>query len=322
MEIAVIIPCYNEELTIGKVIRDFRQELPEATIYVADNNSTDDTARIASEAGALVIPVYRQGKGAAVRVLFREVNADIYILVDGDDTYPASDVHRLIEPIVEKRADMTVADRHTAGAYARENKRKLHTFGNGLVTKSINLLFRCHLADIMSGYRAFNRIFIKNITILTDGFELETAMTLHALEKRFEVIEFPIAYRDRPVNSFSKLRTFSDGFRVLRTILWVYKDAKPLVFFLFLSLLFFCGSLITGLPVVIEFMQTGLVHKVPSAIFSCGVAIISSLMLVCGFVLDTMVKLHRETYELYLLNSERAAETEFRREHLRAAAHR
>lgn len=304
MKIAIIIPCYNEELTIGKVIRDFRRELPRAPIYVADNNSSDDTARISSEAGATVIPVYRQGKGAAVRALFREIDADIYVLVDGDDTYPASAVHTLIEPIVARRADMTVADRHSTGAYGNENKRPLHNFGNTLVTKSINLLFHCQLVDIMSGYRVFNRMFIKNFTILTDGFELETAMTLHALEKRFEIIEFPIEYRDRPANSFSKLRTYSDGFRVLRTILWVYKDAKPLVFFLLLALALFSGSLIIGLPVVFEFMETGLVHKVPSAILACGLAIISGMMLVCGFILDTIVKLHRESYELRLVSYE------------------
>jgi glycosyltransferase involved in cell wall biosynthesis len=300
MKTVVIIPCYNEALTIGKVVREFRRELPGSPIYVGDNNSTDDTATIAAEAGAIVVPVYRQGKGAAVRTLFREIDADIYVLVDGDDTYPASAVHKLIEPIIAGRADMTVGDRHTSGGYGRENKRPFHGLGNTFVTHSINLLFRCRLTDIMSGYRAFDRIFLKNFAVLTDGFELETAMTLHALEKRFDIIEVPIEYRDRPPNSFSKLRTFSDGFRVLRTILWLFKDTKPLIFFLFLSVLFSAASVFSGLPVVIEFMKTGGVHKLPSAIFACGLAVISGLMMTCGFILDTIVKLHRESYELQL----------------------
>ena len=300
MKVAVLIPCYNEERTIAKVVADFRRELPAADIYVGDNNSTDATARFAEAAGATVIRVYRQGKGAVARALFREIDADIYVMVDGDDTYPPAAVHKLIEPLRTGRVDMAVGDRRTAGGYRTQNRRPFHTLGNALVTRSINLLFRCRLNDIMSGYRACSRHFVRNLTIPTDGFELETGMTLHALEKRFTIAEIPIEYRDRPPDSFSKLRTFGDGFRVLREILWVYKDAKPLFFFTTLSVLVFAIALAIGIPVVFEFMRTGLVPKFPRAILACGLAVISSLLLICGFILDTIVKLHRESYELHL----------------------
>ena len=303
MKIAVIVPCCNEERTIGKVVGDFRRELPEAAIYVGDNNSTDRTALVAERAGATVIPVYRQGKGAVARALFREIAADLYVMVDGDDTYPAAAVHKLIEPVQAGRADMAVGDRRSAGSYG--SRRRFHRVGNSLVTGSINLLFRCRLHDIMSGYRVCSRTFIRNLTIPSDGFELETGMTLHALEKRFTVVEIPIEYRDRPPDSFSKLRTFGDGFRVLREILWVYKDAKPLVFFTAMSALVLAIALAIGVPVVIEFMRTGLVPKFPRAILACGLAVISSLLLVCGFILDTIVKLHHETYELHLNRRDR-----------------
>jgi glycosyltransferase involved in cell wall biosynthesis len=305
VKIAVIVPCYNEELTIAKVVGDFRRELPDATVYVGDNNSTDRSARLAEEAGATVIPVYRQGKGAVARALFREVEADLYVLVDGDDTYPAAAVHKLIEPVCAGRADMAVGDRRTGGGYRKQNKRPLHSFGNALVTRSINLLFSCRLNDIMSGYRVCSRRFIRNLTITSDGFELETGMTLHALEKRFIIAEIPVDYHDRPADSYSKLHTFGDGFRVLREILWVYKDAKPLVFFTAMSALFLAVALAIGVPVVIEFMHTGLVLKFPRAILACGLAVISSLLLICGFILDTIVKLHHENYELHLNRQDR-----------------
>jgi glycosyltransferase involved in cell wall biosynthesis len=305
MKVAVIIPCFNEERTVGKVVNDFRRELPDAAIYVGDNNSTDGTARIAEQAGATVIPVYRQGKGAVARALFREVDADFYVMVDGDDTYPAESVHKLLEPVRAGRADMAVGDRLVGGSYRRQNRRRFHSFGNALVTRSINLLFRCRLHDIMSGYRVCSRWFVRNLTIPSDGFELETGMTLHALEKRFTVAEIPVEYRDRPPDSFSKLRTFGDGFRVLREILWVYKDAKPLVFFTAMSALFLAVALAIGVPVVVEFMHTGLVLKFPRAILACGLAVISSLLLICGFILDTIVKLHHENYEIQLNRRDR-----------------
>jgi len=219
--------------------------------------------------------------------------------VDGDDTYPAPAVHKLIEPVRAGRADMAVGDRRSAGGYRKQAQRPFHSFGNALVTGSINLLFRCRLNDIMSGYRVCSRTFIRNLTIPSDGFELETGMTLHALEKRFTVAEIPIEYRERPAESFSKLHTFGDGFRVLREILWVYKDAKPLVFFTGMSALVLAIALAIGVPVVIEFMHTGLVLKFPRAILACGLAVIGSLLLICGFILDTIVKLHHENYELH-----------------------
>ena len=210
-----------------------------------------------------------------------------------------------LAPVRAGRADMAVGDRRTAGGHRRQNQRPFHALGNALVTRSINLLFRCRLNDIMSGYRVCSRRFIRNLTIPSDGFGLETGMTLHALEKRFTVAEIPIDYRDRPPGSFSKLRTFGDGFRVLREILWVYKDAKPLVFFTAMSALFLACALAIGVPVVLEFMRTGLVLKFPRAILACGLAVISSLLLICGFILDTIVKLHHENYELQLNRRDR-----------------
>ena len=218
-KIAVLIPCYNEELTIEKVIKDFRKELPDADIYVYDNNSKDKTAEIAVANGAIVKHEYRQGKGNVVRTMFREIEADIYVMVDGDDTYPAEFVHKLIEPIRTGEADMTIGDRLSNGTYQEENKRHFHEFGNNLVKKSINVLFRTKLKDIMTGYRVFNRAFVKNMPILSKGFEIETEMTLYALDKRFIIKEIPITYRDRPHGSSSKINTVWDGYKVIKKIL-------------------------------------------------------------------------------------------------------
>jgi len=296
--IAVLIPCYNEELTIGKVIDDFKSELPSADVYVFDNNSTDNTIAIASEHGAVVKQEVRQGKGNVVRAMFKQVNADIYIMVDGDDTYPVDSIDKLIQPIIDGEADMVVGDRHSAGFYQAENKRNLHEFGNNLVKTLINVLFRSNLKDIMSGLRVFNKEFVKLIPINSDGFEIETEMTLHALDKRYRVIEVPISYRDRPKGSYSKLNTISDGARVIKTIFWVFKDYKPLYFFGVMSLLFFLFSVVIGTPVVLEFIQTGYVNKVPSAILSTGLMLISVLSMFSAFILDTMVKQHRENYDI------------------------
>jgi len=300
MTVAIIIPCYNEELTIGNVVIDFKKELSNAAIYVYDNNSKDNTAKIAQESGATVIKEPRQGKGNVVRSAFRDIDADVYIMVDGDDTYPAEHIKELLEPIVNNEADMVVGNRHAEGRYAKENKRPLHNFGNNLVKNLINKIFKSSLQDIMSGYRVFNRRFVKNFPINSGGFEIETEMTLHALDKKFLIKEIPIAYRDRPEGSFSKLDTFSDGFRVLKTILWVFKDHKPLTFFSLVSLLFFIAGLLIGIPVVSEFMKTGLVSKIPSAILSSGLMMISVVSLFSGFILDTIVKHHRENYELWI----------------------
>lgn len=298
--IAVLIPCYNEELTIKKVIDDFKKELPTANVYVYDNNSTDKTFEYAQEAGAIVKKEYRQGKGNVVRSMFRDINADIYIMIDGDDTYPASFVHSLIKPIVDGEADMVLGDRHSNGTYRDQNRRPLHNFGNNLVKNLINKLFKADLKDIMSGYRVFNKRFVKTIPINSNGFEIETEMTLHTLDKKFLIKEIPIEYRDRPEGSFSKLNTISDGMRVIKTILWVFKDYKPLSFFSLLSAIFFLFALLVGVPVVVEFFNTSYVSKVPSAVLAVGLMLVSLISLFSGFILDTVVKQHRENYELYL----------------------
>jgi len=299
-KIAILIPCYNEELTIAKVINDFKQELPQADIYVYDNNSSDKTFQIACVHGAIVKKEYRQGKGNVVRSMFREIDADIYIMIDGDDTYPAEFVHDMLVPVQNSEADMVVGDRHSNGTYKGENKRPLHNFGNNLVTFLINKLFNAKLKDIMSGYRVFSKQFVKTMPVNSKGFEIETEMVLHCLDKRFLLKEIPIEYRDRPEGSVSKLNTVSDGMRVLRTILWVFKDYKPLAFFTILSSVFFIIALAIGLPVIIEFILTSYVSKVPSAVLAAGLMIISIISLFSGFILDTIVKQHRESYELFL----------------------
>lgn len=299
--IAVLIPCYNEEQTIAKVIQDFKQELPEATIYVYDNNSSDDTALVAEKSGAIVKKEPRQGKGNVVRSMFRDIEADIYVMIDGDDTYPANFVHEIIAPIINQEADIVIGDRHSNGTYKDENTRPLHNFGNKLVKNLINKLFDSNLKDIMSGYRAFNKKFVKNMPVTSEGFEIETEMTLHTLDKNFLLKEIPIEYRDRPEGSFSKLNTLSDGSRVLKTIFRVFKDYKPLAFFTILAIFFFVLSLVVGIPVITEFIDTSFITKIPSAILSVGLMLVSILFLFSGFILDTIVKQHRESYELNLI---------------------
>lgn len=298
LKIAILIPCFNEELTIGKVIDDFREMLPKADIYVFDNNSTDDTVAVSHKHDAIVKKEFRQGKGSVVRAMFKQVDADIYVMVDGDDTYPVDCIDQLLQPVIEGYADMVVGDRHSAGFYQAENKRNLHGFGNNLVKTLINFLFRSDLKDIMSGLRVFNKEFVKLISINSDGFEVETEMTLHALDKKYRIIEVSISYKDRPEGSYSKLNTISDGIRVIKTIFWVFKDYKPLYFFGVMSLFFFFLSMIIGTPVVVEFVQTGYINKVPSAILSTGLMLISVLSMFSAFILDTMVKQHRESYDI------------------------
>ena len=300
MKIAVLIPCYNEELTIEKVIKDFKKELPNADIYVYDNNSKDKTAEIARRNGAIVKHEYRQGKGNVVRSMFRDVDADIYVMVDGDDTYPAEEVHKLIKPIEEGRADMVIGDRLTNGTYQKENKRHFHEFGNNLVRKSINVLFKTNLKDIMTGYRVFNKIFVKNMPVMSPKFEIETEMSLHALDKKFIIEEIPIVYRDRPAGSVSKLNTVSDGIKVVETIIKMFKDFKPRPFFWVISLIFIILGLIVGIPVIIEFIKTNYITKVPSAVLATGIMIFALITAQCGVILDTVVKQNRENYELQL----------------------
>ena len=301
MKVAVLIPCYNEELTVKKVVEDFRKELPEADIYVYNNNSTDRTVELAKEAGAIVRNEYKQGKGNVVKRMFEDVEADIYVLVDGDDTYPASSVHDLIKPVAEGVADMAVGDRLSNGTYKKENKRTFHNFGNILVRGAINLSFGSKLKDIMTGYRAFNKKMVKNLPITTKKFEVETEMTLQALDKNFTIKEIPIDYRDRPKGSSSKLNTVSDGIKVLREIIRLFKDYKPFKFFLLIALILFLLGLIVGLPVIIEFFQTQYITKVPSAILATGFILLAVIFGQCGVILDTYVKRNRESYRLNIL---------------------
>ena len=300
MKTAVLIPCYNEELTIEKVIKDFKKELPDADIYVYDNNSKDKTAQIAKANGAIVKHEYRQGKGNVVRSMFRDIDADIYVMVDGDDTYPAEEVHKLIKPVQEGIADMAIGDRLTNGTYQKENKRHFHEFGNNLVRKSINVLFNTKLKDIMTGYRVFNKVFVKNMPVMSPKFEIETEMSLHALDKKFIIEEIPIVYRDRPEGSVSKLNTVSDGMKVIKTIIKMFKDFKPRHFFWVIALIFVIIGLIVGIPVIVEFAKTGYITKVPSAILATGIMTIALIIGQCGVILDTVVKQNRENYELQL----------------------
>ena len=305
-KIAILIPCYNEEKTIEKVIKDFQKELPEAQIYVYNNNSSDSSVEIVKQFPNVILRnEYNQGKGNVVRRSFREVDADIYVMVDGDDTYPASAVHDLIKPIQDEEADMVVGDRLSNGTYKKENKRKFHSFGNLLVRRTINLLFKANLKDIMSGYRAFNKIFVKNIPILSSGFEVETEMTLSALDKKFRIKEIPITYKDRPRGSKSKLNTIKDGTLVLKTILTMFKDYKPKSFFILISLILLILGIIVGLPVIIEFLKTRYITKVPSAVLATGLILMSAMSLQSGLILDTIIKANKEKFELNLLMFEK-----------------
>lgn len=300
MKVAVLIPCYNEALTIEKVVKDFQRELPTADIYVYDNNSSDDTASIAKEAGAIVRSEHRQGKGFAVRSMFFDIDADYYLMVDGDDTYPAEAVHQLLDPLVAGDADMTIGDRLSNGTYFEENKRPFHDFGNNLVKNSINFLYKGQIRDVMTGYRGFNQVFVKSLPVMSNGFQIETEFTIHALDKRFKLVEVPIDYRDRPEGSFSKLNTFSDGFKVLGTIMRMMKDSHPMLFFGVLTAICFILGLIAGVPVLVEFFNTGFIHKVPSAILATGMITIGLMLFTTGLILSTVVKMDRKNYELNL----------------------
>ena len=269
-KVAVLIPCYNEELTIEKVVKDFRKYLPMASIYVYDNNSTDKTYEIAQNAGALVRKEVRQGKGNVVKSMFRDIDADVYVIVDGDDTYPAEEVEKLVQPILEEGIDMVIGDRLSNGTYFDENKRGFHGFGNNLVKWLINTLFKSNVKDIMTGYRAYSKKFVKLIPVMSEGFQIETEMTIFSLVYGMKLKEVPITYRDRPEGSESKLNTFKDGFKVLITLFDLFKDYRPFVLFSLISLLFLIIGLIVGIPVIIEFGKTQFVTKVPSAILAAS----------------------------------------------------
>ncbi len=296
MEMAVLIPCYNESATIAQVVADFRRELPQARIYVFDNNSTDGTAALAAAAGAAVRRVPNQGKGEVVRAMFREVDADLFVMVDGDATYPADRVRELLAPLIEGRADMVVGTR--LATYEAQSFRPLHVFGNNLVLHVINAFFGAHLTDVMSGYRAFSRRFVKTMPVLSRGFEIETEMTLHALEHRFPVAEVPVPYGERPEGSASKLRTVRDGSRVLMLIARLYKDYRPMSFFGLLALAFLAIGTAAGVLVTIEFIEVGQVVGVARAVFTVACGIIGVLCLVTGAILDTVNRRAREIYVL------------------------
>ncbi len=306
-KIAVLIPCYNESKTIKKVVEDYKKALPEADIYVYDNNSSDHTDEIAKKAGAIVKYEYRQGKGNVIRSMFKDIDADCYLMIDGDDTYPAENAKEMCDLILDKKADMVIGDR-LSSTYFTENKRPFHNFGNRLVRGLINFLFESDVRDIMTGYRAFSYEFVKTFPVLSKGFEIETEMTIHALDKNFLLKEVKVGYRDRPAGSVSKLNTYRDGFRVLKTIGRLFKEYKPTIFFSLLSLLFLIISFAFGIPVFAEYFKTGLVPRYPTLIFSGFMLMIAIILFACGLILEVVVKKHRQLFELMLINTKKNEE--------------
>lgn len=300
-KIAILIPCYNEAKTIERVVKDYKKELPDADIYVYDNNSTDDTAKIAKAAGATVRQEYRQGKGNVVRSMFRNIDADCYLMIDGDGTYPANSAKKMCEMVLVGGCDMVIGDR-LSSTYFKENKRRFHGFGNKLVRFLINMIFRSHIKDIMTGERAFSRDFVKTFPVLSKGFEIETEMTIHALDKNFYIEEVPISYKDREEGSESKLNTVSDGVKVIMTIARLFEEHKPMLFFGILSFILVVLALILGIPVLVEYFDTGLVPKFPSLIVAGFLIIIAVMMVICGIILQVVVRKHREIFELNLIN--------------------
>ena len=298
-KIAVLIPCYNEALTVGKVVKDFKKALPDADIYVYDNNSTDGTDKEAKKAGAIVCYEYRQGKGNVVRSMFRDIEADCYLMIDGDDTYPAENAKEMCDLILSGIADMVIGDR-LSSTYFKENKRPFHNFGNVMVRWFINVLFKTNLKDIMTGYRAFSKEFVKSFPVLSQGFEIETEMTIHAVDKNFKLIEIPVDYRNRPEGSISKLNTFKDGFKVLMMIKTLFKEYKPRVFFNILSFISFVIGLILNIPPFAEYFRTGFVSKFPSLIVGGFFVIVALLLMITGIILEVIAKKHKQLYELYL----------------------
>lgn len=302
-KIAVLIPCYNESQTIEKVVREYKEALPEACIYVYDNNSTDGTAELAEKAGAIVRHEPRQGKGNVIRSMFRDIDADCYLMIDGDDAFPADNARYLCDLVLKKGVDMVIGDR-LSSTYFSENKRRFHGIGNKLVRFLINKLFRSDIHDILSGQRAFSRDFVKGFPVLSGGFEIETEMTIHALDKNFVIKEVPAQFRDRPEGSVSKLNTFSDGFRILRTIARLFEQYRPFAFFSIISVGLWIVAMVLFIPVFGEYLHTGLVPRYPTLIVCGAIAIMGMLLWVCGVILDVVVKKHRQLYEV-LLNQNR-----------------
>lgn len=299
--VAVLVPCYNEALTIAKVVDDFHRVLPDATVYVYDNNSSDGTAQIAADHGAAVVHEPRQGKGNVVRQMLRDIDADCYLMVDGDDTYPAEYAPQLVEPILNGTADHVVGDRLSNGTYGEENKRAGHAFGNDLVRWLIQVLYGYSYNDVMTGYRAFSKPFAKTYPVLSEGFQIETELSIHAIDKRWRIAQVPIEYRDRPAGSESKLDTIPDGIRVLRMIASLAKDYKPMPFFNILALVSLVLCLILGIPIISEFRATGLVERFPTAILALGLGILTVLFFVSGLILDSVVKGNRRQWEIEVM---------------------
>ena len=300
-KIAVLIPCYNESKTVEKVITDFKNVLPEATIYVYDNNSTDNTAALAEKAGAVVRHEYQQGKGNVIRRMFREIDAECYIMTDGDDTYPAEYAREMVDKVLNKNVDMVVGDR-LSSTYFEENKRPFHNFGNSIVRKSINFLFKSEIKDIMTGYRAFSYQFVKSFPILSKGFEIETEMSIHAIDKNMFIENVIIEYRDRPEGSESKLNTYSDGMKVLLTIFRLYRNYKPIKFFGIITLLLAIISIGFFIPVVLTYAETGLVPNFPTLIV-CGFTMTAALLsLFTGMILQTLRQKDRQDFEMNLMH--------------------
>ena len=296
-KIAVLIPCYNESKTIAKVVKDYKEALPEDDIYVYDNNSVDETDKIAKEAGAIVRYERRQGKGNVIRSMFHQIDADCYLMIDGDDTYPAENARQMCDEVLSGGADMVIGDR-LSSTYFEENKRPFHNIGNVTVRYLINKLFHSNVRDIMTGYRAFSRDFVKMFPVLSKGFEIETEMTIHALDKNMLLKEIPVTYRDRPAGSVSKLNTYSDGMKVIFTIFRLFRDYKPLLFFSCISLVLLVLAAILFAPVFYEYLQTGLVPRYPTLIVSGFVVLLAMLLWACGLILEVLVKKHRQMFEI------------------------
>lgn len=308
--IAVLIPCYNEAQTIGKVVRDVKENLPEAVVYVYDNNSTDETVALAREAGAVVRYEYKQGKGNVIRRMFREIDADCYLMIDGDDTYPLDCAREMVDKVLERHADMVVGDR-LSSTYFTENKRPFHNFGNSLMRTGINWLFQTDIKDIMTGYRAFSYEFVKTFPVFSKGFEIETEMTIHAVNYNMQVENVVVEYRDRPEGSESKLNTYQDGMRVIRKMLQLYKNYRPLRFFGALCTFLLLLATAFMIPIVVEYMQTGLVPRFPTLIV-CGFMVLAGIQsFFAGMILEVMAAKDRRDFEYrYVCEGRKKHQTE------------
>ena len=301
-KIAILIPCYNESKTIAKVVSDFRKQLPEADIYVYDNNSTDNTADIARQAGAIVRYEQRQGKGNVVRRMLADIEADCYLLVDGDDTYPSDNAKEMCDIVLNEHYDMVIGDR-LSSTYFQENKRPFHDYGNRFVRYAINQIFHSDIKDIMTGYRALSRHLVMSVPLLSEGFEIETELTINVLDNQLRIKQIPVEYRDRPIGSTSKLSTFKDGIKIIGTIFRLFRDYKPLVFFSWISSFLILASLLILLPVFIEYLQTGLVPRFPTLIV-CGFIILFAMLLwMCGLILQVLLIRHRQLCQLLNKNN-------------------